>query len=220
MDPDVTDVADADPGKRVLAAVAILASVVIALLSGLQIHLDNQEQRANLLAARHIGRLHATISGSSSLTSFATQTKLTSTDLSIRGLARRYVAVGSGAAGDVARVQGRADEAASVQTDRLAASMARPPTAASGVDAATRAALTATPADWAALVAEENRLVDRAERAGARADLAVVGLILAAVASALLSLAGSLEAARPNLGGVGGIFLAVGVCVGALALIR
>ena len=73
---------------------------------------------------------------------------------------------GPAPAGDVELVHGRADEVAGDQTDRLAAAMARPPTAASGVDAATRAALTATPADWAALVAEENRLVDRAERAG------------------------------------------------------
>jgi hypothetical protein len=221
MDPsDLHGVADRDPGKQVLAVVAILASVVTALLSGLQIHLDNQEQRANLLAARHIGRLHATINGSGSLATFATQSKLTSSDLSIRGLARRYVAVGAGAAGDIELAQGRADEAASVRADQLAASMARPPTAASGVDAATRAALTATPADWKALVAEQNRLVERAERAGGRADLAVVGLILAAVASALFGLAGALDAARPNLVGVGGLFLAVGACVGTLALIR
>ena len=63
MDP--SQPIESDPRKQAQAAVAILASVVTALLSGLQMHPDNQEQWANLLAARHIGRLHATISGSS-----------------------------------------------------------------------------------------------------------------------------------------------------------
>lgn len=218
MDPsDLLGAGERD--KRVLAAVAILATVLTALLSGLQVHLANQEQRAHLLAARHTVRLYATVSSSGSLATFATQSRLAAIDLEISGLARRFVAVGAGTAGEVELAQGRADEAASVRAKQLAESMGRPPTASSGVDAATRAALTATPADWSALVAEQNQLVDRAERAGGRANLVVIALILTAVASALFGLAGSLDADRSNLVGVGGFLLVIGACVGASALI-
>lgn len=221
MDPsDVLGIADRDRSKRILAAAAIVAGMVTALLSGLQVHLANQEQRANLLSARHIGKLSATIASSGALATFAAQSRLTAIDLEIRGLARQSVAVGrGGTTGAVEQLQGQADEVAGARIARLAETMGRPPAASSGVDAATRAALTATPQDWAALVAEQNRLVDRADRAGGRANLAVVGLTLVAVASALFGLAGALHRVPQGLVGAGAAFLVGGVGAGVLAVV-
>jgi hypothetical protein len=220
MDSSPTlDVGEREPGRRALAAAAILAAVVAALLSGLQIHLANQEQRANLLAVRHSVKLYATVSSSGSLASFATQSQLTAIDLEIRGLARRFVAVGAGPAGEIELAQGRADEAASARVLQLAQVMGRPPTGASGLDPATRTALTATPTDWERLVATQNRLVDQGEQTGRRANRVVVALTFTAIASALLGLAGALETARRALVGVGGLLLVVAAGYGGSALI-
>lgn len=52
MDPSPTlDVGERDPGRRTLAAAAILAAVVAALLSGLQIHLVLQPHFSPSLTA-------------------------------------------------------------------------------------------------------------------------------------------------------------------------
>jgi hypothetical protein len=220
MDPsDALAVGRGDRGQRVLAALVLLAAVVTALLSGLQIYLGNQEQRAHALAARHAVKLYATVSGSGSLTSFATQSRLAAIDLEIRSLARQFVAVGGGAAGDVELLQARADAATGERATQLAEAMGRPPDAASGVDLATRALLTATPADWEALVSVQNRLVDRAERSGRRADRVVFALTLTAAAAALFGVAGSLATAQRQLVRAGLLLLLVGAGYGASALL-
>jgi hypothetical protein len=220
MDPsDALGIGERERSKRLLAAVAVMGAVVAALLAGLQVHLANQEQRAQLLAGRHAVKLYATVSSSSALATFATQSKLTAIDLEIRGLARRFVAIGTGTAGEVELAQGRADEAASLRVMELAQAMGRPPGASSRVDAATRTALTATPEDWSALVTEQNRLVDQANRTGSRANRVVVALTLTAVASAFLGLAGALDTARPAMVAAGGLLLLVGACYGGSALI-
>lgn len=220
MDPsNALGIGEGERSKRVLAAIAVMGAVVVTLLSGLQVHLANQEQRAHLLAGRHAVKLYATVSTSSALATFATQSKLTAIDLEIRGLARRFVAIGTGTAGEVELAQGRADEAASIRVGELAQATGRPPGSSSPIDEATRTALTATPADWGALVAEQNRLVDQAERTGRRANRVVVALTLTAIASALLGLAGALDTARPAVVGTGGLLLLIGACYGGSALV-
>jgi hypothetical protein len=213
---DTLGVVDPGRGKRVLAVVAIAAAAVTVLLTGLQIHLANQGQRANLLAARHVVKLYATVSMSGSLATFTTQSNIAAIDMEIRGLARQFVAVGGGTVGDVELTLGRADRTAAAQAQALVREMGRPP-AGPGIDAATRTALTATPSDWEALVAEQNRLVDQAARAGRRADRVLLGLTLTAVASALFGLAGALATLRPVFIVVGGLLLLIGTGYGGLA---
>jgi hypothetical protein len=219
MDPSgALAVGQGGRGQRVLPALALLAAVATTLLSGLQIHLGNREQQAHALAARHAVKLYATVSGSGLRTSFAAYGKIAAIDLEIRSLARQFVAIDGGMAGDIELVQAQADKLASVRATQLAESLGRPPSGSSGLDAATRRVLAVTPADSEALVAVQNRLVGQAERTGRRADRVVVALTLTAAAAALFGVAGSLGTAERALTRVGLLLLLVGVCDGASAL--
>jgi hypothetical protein len=223
MEPgDAFDLQGARGLRRRIAITAILAAVIAALLGGLQTYFANAEQRAITLAGRRAVQIFTQISGSSPFVTFAAQSAWAAAEPEIRALAREYVALdASAAAGGIERDQARADHAAAVQAEALAAAMTAPPTTADAVDQATRQTLLATEDDWKALLAEQNRLVDAAGKAGDKANLVVVALSLTAIAAALVSLSGALRTRRHRaaLLDLGSAFLLVAVLCGTATLL-
>jgi hypothetical protein len=223
MEPgDAFDLQGARGLRRRIAITAILAAVVAALLGGLQTYFANAEQRAITLAGRRAVQISTQISGSSPFVTFAAQSAWAAAEPEIRALAREYVALDSSAAvSSIERDQARADHAAGVRAQELAAAMTQPPAVAGAVDAATRQTLLATEDDWKVLLVEQNRLVDAAGKAGDKANVIVVALSLTAIASALVSLSGALRARRHRaaLLQLGSAFLLVAVLCGATTLL-
>jgi hypothetical protein len=208
------------PSGRPLTVLALIAGILTALLTGLQLHLGNQEQRVLLDAASRAVELSASIGGSGPPSTFATQSRLAAIDMAIRADARRLAALDAGAAGPILQTQAQADQQAAEATATIGAAMAAPP-GATVLDARTRATITAQKADWEAEVALSNQLVGRANRFGDRATVASYALFLAALASILFGLAGELDLGnfdwlRPY---PGGLALCLSVALGVVALL-
>ncbi len=114
----------------------------------------------------------------------------------------------------------KAENAAGQRLTEVVKELARPPDEASGVDEATRTAMTSTAAEQTELVRRENDAVDRVDRYARRGEGAILGLSLAASAASLLGLAGIVGIRRAGriLLGVAVLAWLGSIAAGAVAL--
>jgi hypothetical protein len=180
----------AEPTRRQATTVALIAWILLTVLSGPQIYFADQEQRAQSLAARDAALITTSIAASSLRQTFMIETSRSIVLANIGSLARELGELDVSAA--TARSQqliADAERAAVPRMSAIAGSMTRPPSAADGVDLATRSVIASTPADWTALQTEQSRQATLADHAGSRADRIVIALLLAGLATSLSAVA-------------------------------
>ena len=180
------------PGpSRLGVSVALAAWLAVALLPVLALRFDNEEQRANALAARRAVDVSTMIAASGIAFSFRVHSQQRVLGLDTHALGRQIVALDSSDANDGARLAdlGRA-EAQTAQRGRLVvAEMSRAPSARDGTDAATLQAVNASHAATDAVRVDQNKQADVAERAGRRANQMNLALLLSALTLSLGALA-------------------------------
>ena len=205
---------------RWLAALVGIAAITAALLATLEMASGKQEERAFTSASRLAVRISTRVAVTGLRTSLEGSALTQAATLGLEGAQRQLAALKTG--DEVAAALGRADEAASQRLLELVTRLAEDPSAQSGVDPATREALTATEPELRRLVAGQNSQVDLAERYGGRENAAIFGLSLVAVAAVLLGLAGLVGEGRQGMRtlAVAGATLAVAIGWGAAALLR
>jgi hypothetical protein len=187
------------PGaSRLGVSVALAAWLAVALLPVLALRFDNQEQRANALAARRAVDVSTMIAASGIAFSFRVHSQQRVLALDTHAVGRQIVALDSPDANDGARLAdlGRA-EAQTAQRGRLVvAGMSRAPSARDGIDAATLQAVNASHEASDAVRVEQNEQADVAERAGRRANRMNLALLLSALTLSLAALAATGRGAR------------------------
>ncbi|MFC7529243.1 hypothetical protein [Actinoplanes sp. GCM10030250] len=154
----------------------------------------NQEQRAHAMATQGAAKVSTAITASSLLQTFRADGERTLVTAELRATARELSALDTPGTGEAARqtTLARADQSALPRLRPTVETMTNAPATASGVDARTVQAVTATPAQWEALRLAQNQAVDRAETTGQRGDILQAAVLFASLGStlALLSLAG------------------------------
>jgi hypothetical protein len=202
--------------RRTWVAVAFAAWLLVTLLPALQIHLTNQEQRAEALSARKASQVSTMLAAGGQLSTFRAGTMQRILALETHSLGRSIAAADarttsrrSGLLADA-----RAEKVVAARARAIGAAMSAAPTAEDGVAPATLEVVNAPLAAARAMVGEQNAEVDRAEAAGTRAGRVTLALLLGALAGALCLLAGAAWAHKPSA-----IDLAAAAVVAAAVLV-
>lgn len=184
--------------KQAISVVVGCVAVVAALLA----ILEADSHRRNAVASARASRLAVDIfvdtAASGPYNSFSIDTQLDALGLALQSTARQLAAFEHPDVRAIEVARAKAEAAAATRVRALAKAMAKPPSAADGVDPVTLEAVAASPASERELVETQNDAVDRAERYARRETRAILGLSLSATAAALLGLAGLMGAARPG----------------------
>ncbi|HYU57300.1 MAG TPA: hypothetical protein VEO00_04530 [Actinomycetota bacterium] len=200
--------------EKWLAVLVGLAAVVASLLATLQTHSSKREELSLEIANRLSVAIFERIAGSAPVQSFSLASSQDALTVGLNGTARLIAAFDHPDVAETAVAIGNASNAASDRLVRLATTMGTPPGEESGVDAHTREVAAATDDQLNALVAEQNRAVDVANRFGERGNRAVFGLSLLALGAVLLGLAGVV-----GEGGAGRIAIVAGSAALGLSIL-
>ena len=187
------------PGpSRLGVSVALAAWLAVALLPALALRFDNQEQRANALAARRAVDVSTMLAASGIAFSFRAHSQQRLLALDSHALARQIVALNSPDANEGTRLAdlGRAEAQTARRGQLVVAGMSRAPSARDGIDAATLQAVNASHEASDAVRIEQNEQADVAERAGRRANRMNLALLLSALTLSLAALAATGRGAR------------------------
>lgn len=194
--------------RRRLAVLVGAAAVVAAALGVVEHTLSAREERASAQATQLAADVTGKIAASGILFRFQLDLTREVLGLNTEVEAGKLIA-------QTPLEQAQLD-AARVAVGRMAVAarqIVHDPTAASGLDATTLAALTTPPAEQTAESLRQAAAADRAHRYGQRSGRAVLGLSFVAIAATLLGLGGVLGAGR-----AGTISLVGGAAALALAL--
>jgi hypothetical protein len=177
--------------SRLGVTVALVAWLAVALLPVLALRFDDQEQRADALAARRAVDVSTMLAASGIAFSFRTHSLQRVIALDSHAIGRQIVALNSPDSDDGARLAdlGRAEARTAQRARLVVAEMSRAPTARDGVDGATLEAVNASHAASDAVRVEQNEQADVAERAGRRANRMNLALLLSALTLSLAALA-------------------------------
>jgi len=199
---------------RLVGVLVGVVAVTAALLAILEADATRRGNLAQARSQRASVQLFGDIAASSVFHSFGYTTLQDATADAIAANARILATFAHPRAAAVEAPLARAEDVAAKRLAGLAAQLGAPPSRSSGVDAAARAAMTATIAHEQETVRRQGEEVDRGERYARRGERAILGLSLAASAAALLGLAGVVGIRRS-----GRILLAVAVLawLGAIA---
>jgi hypothetical protein len=197
------EAAAAVTGKSRLEKTAILlvgvTAVVAALLGTLEVHSSKQEERALALGARLPVEASAKLAGGGIVSSFQLGSLSDATLLGVEATSRLVESFESFVTAELAQPLGLADELASGRLIDAVGRMVRAGRTQE-LDAFTHDVITSDPFQAGALVEEQNRQIDLADRYGKRGNRAVFALSLAAIAAVLLAL--SLVVGGGRAGGV------------------
>jgi hypothetical protein len=204
--------------SRLGVTVALAAWLAVTLLPVLALRFDNQEQRANALAARRAVDALTMSAASGIVFGFRVQSMQRVLALDSHAIGRQIVALDSADYQDGARLAdlGRAEERTARRASRVVAEMTRAPSLRDGVDAATVRAVNAKPTATDAVRVEQNEQDDVAERAGRGANRIKVALLLGVLTLSLSALAATRRAGR--LRGIDRVAAAVLVAALAVAI--
>lgn len=184
------------PLRRAMAVLVGTAALFASLLGLMQLDAGKRQERALLLAGRLSVEAFQKIAAGGIHSSFELVNSQRAIALSIQGTARQIAAFDHPDLQSVQTAMGQADVDAGTRMVDVAAAMARVEAGASGLDPATESSVLAEPDEILALVQEQNRQVDLADRFSLRGDRAVVGLSMVAIAAVLLGLAGVVGESR------------------------
>jgi hypothetical protein len=185
--------------RRFGAAVALVAWLLVVLLSPLQLRFDGNEQRSGALAARMAAEVSRSIEASGLLATFQGSGRRAVRWLETRAEGRLFAASNTRDARLAATLgaTSRAEKATSPPARAIVTAMTRAPSTSDGVDPATVASVRASPATWTAVMIEQNRHASETERASRRGDRVEIALLLAALTLSLCALAAANAGRRP-----------------------
>lgn len=196
---------------RLVALLIGLVALFAATQAAVQVTVSGQEARALMTAARLISQIDARNASTSELLRLQLQGAQRGAHLGTIGGTRGIGAITSGDVLSTAIAD--AELAAAQRIIEISLRLGRPPDEGGPVDRYARELLAASMTDIQALADEQAAQADRAEVAGNRGVMAVLGLSLAALAGVLAGLAGILGDSR-----AGRLTLLSGYLAGGLVL--
>jgi hypothetical protein len=202
--------------NRVLVLLVGLTPVVAALLAAIELDSSRIADRASTEASQLTIVLYEDIASETLDAHFKVNALAQQISLEQRGLSRALVA-----SGDVAQTAlSQADLRAASRLGALNETTTGLPSGARGL-AALEAERRAANERWTAQIEHQNAEIARSSRYGRRGGRTVFGLALAAMAGALLGLAGVLGSGRPGwiVLGTGAASLTAAALAGATALL-
>jgi hypothetical protein len=177
--------------ERALPVLVGFVAVVAALLATLQMEAAKLEERSLLLSSRLSVLLVERINAGYAIPGFQLDATRQTLLMGFAATARRVEAFGlEPDAAAFANAVAGAEEQALTALGPVIASLSEEPRETSGLDPRTRAAIAAVGNDLGALVADQNRQVDLADRYGEQGARTILGLWLLALAGVLAGLAG------------------------------
>ena len=188
----------AKPHHRVVTAIALLAWVIVAIAPIAQLRLSLASQRSGAEASAAAVRITGDIQTSGTRENFRLTSIQTYTSHAVSSLSRQLAALDISDPDATAQQSalGEAEERAATRLSEVARAMTRLPVAADGVDARTAQALSTTPPDWRNSTSHQANLVDRAQRVGTAATMAMLAALLAALAATMAALATTFPSPR------------------------
>ncbi len=204
--------------QRVVAAVALVAWLLLPVLTAAQLVLSSGSARDDAEASRRATTITGSLLASQLFNSFALRSQQEEVRLGMLSLARQFVAVGDDVPGQSELAN--ADATAASTWAQVAATMTAPPTESDNVPPAVVAMVGSEPADYDALLAAQHEAVDSSQRRGDAANLMTLGLLLAAFTTTATALA-----RRPGRGGVAAtttaaLMAATSLAIGVIAVVR
>jgi hypothetical protein len=175
---------------RLIGVLVGIVAVTASLLGILEADATRHENLDQARSQRASVELFGDIAASSVFHSFGLTTLQDATADAITATARQLATLARPQTAAVEAPRAKAEGTAAQRLIALVKQLSAEPTAKSGVDPATRAAMTASVAQLQETVRAQGESVDRAERYARRGARAILGLSLAASAAALLGLAG------------------------------
>lgn len=179
---------------RLVALLIGLVALLAATQAAVQVDVSGQEARALMTAARLISQIDARNASTSELLGLQLQSAQRAAHLGTIGGTRGMAAITAG--DEFATAVADAELAAAQRIIEIGLGLGRPPAESGPVDRYARELLAASMADIQALADEQAAQADRAEVAGNRGVMAVLGLSLAALSGVLAGLAGILGDSR------------------------
>ena len=172
---------------RLVSSTALVAWVLLTVLTALQLSLSSAAARADASASRLATSVTATVLASQLRASLTADAVRTGIDLSMSGLARQFVAVTA----DDPRQEaiGVADTRSATTWADVAAGMTANPSASDRLDAISVAMIGSQNADWEVILRAQNDAARTAATNGSAANLAGLGLLLAALSATTASAA-------------------------------
>ncbi len=183
---------------RWLSVLVGVAAILAALLATAQVDAGKREEHALHLASRLSVRIFEGTAGGSPRFSFEINSLQHATTLAIVSTAAQIGVLNMPETADAIQARAEADVRAADRLIRIAQSMGAIPPASSGLDAATRELVGSEPGDLEAVVAEQNRQMDIADRYGERGNRTLAGLSLLALGAVLIGLAAVLGRSVPG----------------------
>jgi hypothetical protein len=182
----------ASPARRRFRGwLAFVAWLVVVLLPALQIYLGNEAERAQAVAASKAAEVSSTLQASGLVSSFEATARQRILWMEGHAIARLTASLEapSASVADQLESEYRTENAINRRANAIVAAMTRPPSVEDGVDAATAAAVNATPSDADRLRVVQNAQVEAANEAGNRSDRVTVAVLLGALAVSLCAVA-------------------------------
>jgi hypothetical protein len=202
---------------RVVSSTALVAWVLLTVLTSTQLALSSAAARADATSARLATSVAATILASGMRSGLEDDAVRAGIDLSMSGLARQFVTVSP--ADERQEAIGIADVRAATTWNEVAAGMIAEPSAADGLDAISLSMIGSATSDWNRLVADQNHAAGTAATQSSAATLASLGLLLAALSATTASAAKVQQRPRRPVVWAALAFLTAAVVAGVGALV-
>ena len=181
-----------------LSVLVGVAAVLAALLATVQVDAGKQEEHALHMASRLSVRIFEGTAGGSPRFSFQINSLQHATTLAFVSLAAQVEVLKMPETRDAIQARAEADVRAADRLIAIAQSMGAVPPASSGVDAAALELVGSQPGDLNAVVAEQIRQMEIADRFGERGNRTLAGLSLLALGAVLIGLAAVLGRGLPG----------------------